>query len=306
MKFIFIRHGESENNALHDVLREDPNMNEAKTSELFYQTRKHDPQLTAKGVEQAQRVAARAVREFPEVESIWVSCLERALGTAAAVHAALPSTSVVVMTDIHEVGGSYRYCHDVAGYVPEPGTTEAQVASKYPTFTFNSSFPNGWYSGSGKESVEVAQERAAALIARAEAYALGKAMSVPSPSTGEGDTQPSHPPPPCAAVAIITHGDFFRVLFEVLIRSGRVAVSDDIQRRILLKKPPPSASGSTDTPPGVTDTWVQNTSVTRFHLAVDEPHVALVAPSSTNTTQPSQGLRWEVEMLADATHLATI
>jgi broad specificity phosphatase PhoE len=293
MDFIFVRHGESENNVLHEALRRTHGSPHGET--LFHQQRCHDPPLTPLGVAQAEAVAQRLRVEYPTMTEVWVSFLSRALGTAAAVHAALPHTRVLVMRDINECGGSYRYCHDKKGYVGEPGVSRRDVSSKYPTFMYyDTSTPTlddeGWYTGDDKEAPAASHGRAVSLIERVEAYVTQHT------TTSSQDPSPQHP-----LIGVVTHGDFFRVLLKELLESGRLVVDEETRQRIALGKEFKGTGAG-----AATDAWVKNTSVTHFTV---RPTLESLcdAPAQTNKTRRNAGaMDWCACVLADASHLDTL
>ncbi|CUG89021.1 histidine phosphatase-like, putative [Bodo saltans] len=316
MEFLFIRHGESHNNVLRETLREEhgrPN-----DEVLFRRQRLHDPALTQLGKTQVLAVAQRVQQEYPRMHELWVSFLSRALGTAAAVHAALPHTRVLVMTDINECGGSYRYCHDKQGFVTEPGVSRSQVTNEYPTFEFFTptqpeSDHDGWYSGSGKETHEQSHQRAVQLIARIEsAVAMqlqqhqggassdqrpGSASSSSSPGNTLGVTPTSDHlnDDQAPLVGVVTHGDFFRLFLSELLRTNRIANTDiDIVDRIRRGKDMGGA--------GASDAWVQNTAITRFQVKKKRD-----APENNNSDASSgdnaTAMEWHIALFADAAHL---
>jgi broad specificity phosphatase PhoE len=304
MDFVFIRHGESDNNVLREVLREEHGRPHDEA--LFRQRRKHDPALTALGKLQVRVVAQRVQQEYPNMSEVWVSFLSRALGTAAAVHEALPQTRVRVMSDINECGGSYRFCHDTQGLVPEPGTSRKEVLREHPTFTFfeptlEGSEHDGWYKGSGKETHEESHQRAVNLIARIEA-AVADHVAAPSSS-------PETAPP---LVGVITHGDFFRLFLSELLHSNRFADTndtDDIANSI--------RRGNTSKecgPVGASDAWVQNTAITRFSV---RPRSSSNSSSNCRTihaddhdrdaaSEASPRAEWRITLFADAQHLTQL
>jgi broad specificity phosphatase PhoE len=304
MDFVFIRHGESDNNVLREVLREEHGSPHDEV--LFRQQRNHDPALTALGQLQVRVVAQRVQREYPNMSEVWVSFLSRALGTAAAVHAALPQTRVKVMSDINECGGSYRFCHDTQALVPDPGISRMEVLREYPTFTFFEptqvgSEHEGWYKGSGKETHEDSHQRAMNLIARIEAAVADHHAAAPSSS-------PETAPP---LVGVITHGDFFRLFLSELLRTNRFAATneEDMTNRIRQKNTSKECG-----PVGASDAWVQNTAITRFSV---RPRNSSSSSScrtlhadnhDDHKTAPEASPRaeWHIALFADAEHLTQL
>lgn len=317
IEIYFVRHGESENNILHTKLREAiPVAAEAEVA--FHQQRHYDPPLTAAGREQAALVAKRIRREIPHTDEIWVSFLSRALDTALAMHQELPEATVRVMHDITEVGGSYHYSQELQKFVAHPGSTVRDVRLKYPLFTFYSPSRDGsecgdsstttptsdgsdeksdlieaflaydhvkdeskgWYHfGQGKEQHATAVKRAETLLRRLE----DRARHMSRPGGGR----------PPLTLAIVTHGDFFKIVMTVL--KHRVQDVDGFHaalERAHQTKAGAAASGRGSDDSLVkapTDTWIMNTSVTHLSLSVSGDVPAAV--------------HWSANYIGDASHL---
>ena len=186
MDLFLIRHGESTNNVLTDVSQ-----------------RVADPELTAKGRVQAERVAAYiaeglhlapAEREEdrPFFDRLYCSAMIRALHTAQAIEQAMESKSEIWVA-IHEMGGIYLDHGGERGTVGYPGLTRAEIAARFPTSVAPAEVgEDGWWDA-GMETDEQAQRRAmnvaADLLARA----------------GE-ETR----------VGLVTHGGFISLLLSAL------------------------------------------------------------------------------------------
>ena len=194
MDLFLIRHGESTNNVLTDVSQ-----------------RVADPELTAKGRVQAERVAAYlaeglhlapAEREEdrPFFDRLYCSAMIRALHTAQAIEQAMESKSEIWVA-IHEMGGIYLDHGGERGTVGYPGLTRAEIAARFPTSVAPAEVgEDGWWDA-GMETDEQAQRRAmnvaADLLARA----------------GE-ETR----------VGLVTHGGFISLLLSALDNQG---IDDD-------------------------------------------------------------------------------
>ena len=194
MDLFLIRHGESTNNVLTDVSQ-----------------RVADPELTAKGRVQAERVAAYlaeglhlapAEREEdrPFFDRLYCSAMIRALHTAQAIEQAMESKSEIWVA-IHEMGGIYLDHGGERGTVGYPGLTRAEIAARFPTSVASAEVgEDGWWDA-GMETDEQAQRRAmnvaADLLARA----------------GE-ETR----------VGLVTHGGFISLLLSALDNQG---IDDD-------------------------------------------------------------------------------
>ena len=186
MDLFLIRHGESANNALTDISQ-----------------RVADPELTAKGRVQAERVAAYiaeglhlapAEREEdrPFFDRLYCSAMIRALHTAQAIGQAMESAPEIWVAT-HEMGGIYLDHGGERGTVGYPGLTRAEIAARFPTSIPSAEVgEDGWWDA-GMETEEQAQRRAinvaADLLARA----------------GE-ETR----------VGLVTHGGFISLLLSAL------------------------------------------------------------------------------------------
>ena len=164
MDLFLIRHGESANNALTDISQ-----------------RVADPELTAKGRVQAERVAAYlaeglhlapAEREEdrPFFDRLYCSAMIRALHTAQAIGQAMESAPEIWVAT-HEMGGIYLDHGGERGTVGYPGLTRAKIAARFPTSIPSAEVgEDGWWDA-GMETEEQAQRRAinvaADLLARA-------------------------------------------------------------------------------------------------------------------------------------------
>ena len=186
MDLFLIRHGESANNALTDVSQ-----------------RVADPELTAKGREQAERVAAYlaeglhlapAEREEdrPFFDHLYCSAMIRTLHTAQAIGQAMESKSEIWVA-IHEMGGIFLDHGGERGVVGYPGLTRAEIAARFPTSIPSAEVgEDGWWDA-GKETDQQAQRRAMGVAADLRARA------------GE-ETR----------IGFVTHGGFMSLLLSAL------------------------------------------------------------------------------------------
>ena len=186
MDLFLIRHGESTNNVLTDVSQ-----------------RVADPELTAKGRVQAERVAAYlaeglhlapAEREEdrPFFDRLYCSAMIRALHTAQAIEQAMESKSEIWVA-IHEMGGIYLDHGGERGTVGYPGLTRAEIAARFPTSVAPAEVgEDGWWDA-GMETEQQAQRRATGVAADLLARA------------GE-ETR----------VGLVTHGGFISLLLSAL------------------------------------------------------------------------------------------
>ena len=165
MDLFLIRHGESTNNALTDTSQ-----------------RVADPELTATGQAQAERVAAYLAEGLhltpvertagrPFLDRLYCSAMIRALHTAQAIGRAMESAPEVWVS-IHEIGGMYLDHGGERGVVGYPGLTRAEIAARFPASVVPAEVgEDGWWN-EGLETSQQIQHRAistaAALLARVE------------------------------------------------------------------------------------------------------------------------------------------
>ena len=164
MDLFLIRHGESANNALIDVSQ-----------------RVADPELTAKGRVQAERVAAylaeglhlapaERTEDRPFFDRLYCSAMIRALHTAQAIGQAMKLKSEI-WVPIHEMGGIYLDHGGERGAVGYPGLTRAEIAARFPISVASAEVgEDGWWDA-GMETEEQAQHRAIGVAADLRARA---------------------------------------------------------------------------------------------------------------------------------------
>ena len=193
MDLFLIRHGESANNALTDISQ-----------------RVADPELTAKGRVQAERVAAYlaeglhlapAEREEdrPFFDRLYCSAMIRALHTAQAIGQAMESAPEIWVAT-HEMGGIYLDHGGERGTVGYPGLTRAEIAARFPTSIPSAEVgEDGWWDA-GMETEEQAQRRAINVAADLLVRAGEKTR-----------------------IGLVTHGGFMSLLLSAL---GNQAMDD--------------------------------------------------------------------------------
>lgn len=200
MQLYFIRHAQSENNAILE-------RNAYKSEE----GRHADPQITAIGLEQAKLLAEFLAKTNPEAEihgmdmqnrrgfgltHLYCSLMERSVqtGVVLAERLGLP---LVALTDLHELGGIYLE-ELVEGELREPilhGHTPDYFREHYPLLQFDEFPTEGWWHG-GREARELWLPRAQRLLT----YLFER--------HGETDDH----------VAVITHAGFYSRLFQLIFR----------------------------------------------------------------------------------------
>jgi 2,3-bisphosphoglycerate-dependent phosphoglycerate mutase len=151
MRLYFVRHGQSENNALYDATGKDDGRND-------------DPKLTMLGMEQACAVAQYlAGRSDPTdgerfgITHVYCSLMSRAIVTGTQISKAvgLPLTS---WKDWHECGGIYLQDKQTQKFLVRPGMTRDQIFMHSPEIQLESDVKaDGWWN----QPFETSDERAA-------------------------------------------------------------------------------------------------------------------------------------------------
>lgn len=147
MQFYFIRHGQSQNNALY-----------ARTGS--WKGRNHDPELTDIGRRQAEHLAQFLRRSDPTTDTndwdplntagfgithLYSSLMIRAAATGSIVAEAL-SLPLVAWNDLHEGGGLYLDDEENDGKVGQPGLTRLELVSRFPRLVLPDSLgESGWW-----------------------------------------------------------------------------------------------------------------------------------------------------------------
>ena len=213
-RIVFVRHAESTNNQLFVDL----DLDRAE----FDRRRHSDAPLTERGVEQVTLAGKRVAELYPEARLVKTSYFHRALRTAQAVATALkdaakdaagdestlfsgPGADVVVVRDLHEVGGHYHLDAASGKHVGTPGRTAAAVQEEFPGFRCRAedACDAGWWHGPTKESRSQANERALRVLALFRSMAAAAAA-------GKGH----------AIAVVITHGDFYRTFMDEALKIG--------------------------------------------------------------------------------------
>lgn len=192
MEVYLIRHGQSQNNVLESALPGSP---------AAQGSRHQDPELTAKGEHQAQRVAGFIAQgghlypddrqvERPMLDQLYCSPMIRALHTAQFIGRAL-GLRPEVWVDTHEMGGIYL--DQDGGKVGFPGQRRSQIQARFPEAQLPPQVTEeGWWEG-GFEDVHQAQGRA-----------IGVALQLRR-MRGRG-----------GRIGVVSHGDFLDGLLKAL------------------------------------------------------------------------------------------
>jgi 2,3-bisphosphoglycerate-dependent phosphoglycerate mutase len=200
MQLYFIRHAQSENNALY-----------ARTGSR--EGRSEDPELTEVGRKQAQLLARFLSRGDPSavtiahdpqnvagfgVTHIYCSLMVRAIATGAILAEAL-NLPLVGWEDIHEIGGVVAYDGEIGEAVGLPGRDRAYFETHYPTLVLPAAVgPDGWWNRSFEEHEERVLRAQRVLRDLVEQH---------------GDTDDR--------IALISHGGFYNYLLAAIIGCPR-------------------------------------------------------------------------------------
>jgi 2,3-bisphosphoglycerate-dependent phosphoglycerate mutase len=152
---LLIRHGESTNNVLW-----------AGDSATFLAARSDDPPLTARGVEQADLLAAHLRATGERVDRLVCSPMLRAIQTAQPLAAAL-GVPVEVWVEVHEHGGMYvGNPHTGEGFAARPGLSRGAIAELLPDALVPDAVGDeGWWRA-GAEEDDVFSARIGDALAR--------------------------------------------------------------------------------------------------------------------------------------------
>ena len=166
MQLYYIRHGQSNNNALASQTQSN-------------RGRHQDPELTETGEQQAQHLAAFLSRPLTPIETangdrqnvngfglthIYSSLMVRAVATATAIGEAL-GLPVQGMEDLHEEWGIYLRDPETGERVGLPGKGRAYFEECYPNFVIPEDMNNsGWWNRPA-EPVEARRPRAQRIVA---------------------------------------------------------------------------------------------------------------------------------------------
>lgn len=185
MRLYLIRHGQSANNALEDQ-----------------SLRHYDPELTALGEIQAQKLAdyISTSQDYPDTDAgygithIYCSAMTRAMQTAQPLAERL-GIQPQIWLDIHEIGGIFLAYPDGTSEA-FGGATRSQIAERFPGYIMPDGVTeDGWY------DVERGHEQPTEFLARAirVGYALRKRI--------ESNER----------IALVSHAAFLDALIKVLL-----------------------------------------------------------------------------------------
>ena len=202
LRVLLIRHGESQNNILHEV-----------SIEHYYKHRSGDPALTELGEAQALATAEYLTRNanvHPLVESIdevFISPCRRTLATAHPIVTAM-GIQPKVWTEIYEVGGVHER------NVGLPGMTRLEIQELYPTYELPSDVTdNGWYTHATNEVHDVAVSRIRKVASMLRSWAKECAAAAAADEHNNNNNRDR-------TIALVVHGDFINYLLQILLETG--------------------------------------------------------------------------------------
>jgi 2,3-bisphosphoglycerate-dependent phosphoglycerate mutase len=132
MQFYFIRHGQSENNALWECTD-------------YARVRIEDPGLTEVGRQQAEFVAQFLGRADSTLTHLYSSLMLRAVATGAIIAKRL-DLPLVAWEDLHERGGIYLEDEQTGEFIGQAGKNRAYFETHYPDFVLPDSLGEaGWW-----------------------------------------------------------------------------------------------------------------------------------------------------------------
>lgn len=213
LRVLFIRHGESVNNALSEV-----------SVEHYRANRMADPPLTPLGERQALAVAdhlsgAHCLPLLKGLNAVYVSPFLRTLQTASPLISALsaspdsPVKQALLWRDIFEVGGAF-HGHEAtpSGAVGTGGLSRGEIAERFKgAVKYCEDFhgkcaargvgDDGWYGGRTRETVAEARVRVARVAGTLRRMAEDEA------ATGNSRT-----------IALVVHGDFIDLILQSFLK----------------------------------------------------------------------------------------
>lgn len=165
----FIRHADSYNNGLYQIIRSElGDVSDDVLEKEEAKRREPDCGISSKGERQLELLKeyiSNGGWTFANKCRVFSSPMSRCLITASAIASALPGTQTVeVRRNLFETGGCFTYSHDEAtnSSVPIglPGATAAEIEAKYPHFHCEAGMENGWYNRHVMENDEEFDARA--------------------------------------------------------------------------------------------------------------------------------------------------
>lgn len=196
LEVFFVRHAQSENNALHETCQ---------SREEYMRRRSADPTLSSVGAAQAKALVGKLSREISPGSkvSVWTSPLTRTLLTIEPTARAF-GLNPIVDVELFETYGSFEEVDGVN--VVKPGKTRDAIAAEFPGYDVSRVNQDGWYAGHDFETLEECESRAARLIVRLRNEAL-RLQDAPSDECNQH------------AVVIVSHGNFLSEVMKGLLHS---------------------------------------------------------------------------------------
>ena len=189
MKFITIRHGETENNVLQN-----------QSQELYLKNRSKDPELAPDGPEKCKKIGEFLKNHNIRIDKFYSSLQKRGLKTMTYIgNAYNPKIPKEAIIDLYEYGGIYL---ENKSY---PGLTEKEIKEQFPDVILpKEDIKNGWYLKDHKETENEFRDRLKSVIN------MFKSMA----KNSEEDEN--------YTVCIISHRDFLNGFYSLLNSSNFV------------------------------------------------------------------------------------
>mmetsp|Transcript_10975 Transcript_10975/g.17881 ORF Transcript_10975/g.17881 Transcript_10975/m.17881 type:complete len:283 (-) Transcript_10975:316-1164(-) len=169
---VFVRHAESKNNCLYDLIREThgDTLSDAAFEAEVYKLHDADPVLSPKGETQAKHLldfinddGLSSVVSQKQDWQVYSSPMRRCLITSKSISDAL-DLDVLVHPRLFESDGCFEKCRDGNDTIGLPGMTASEVESAYPRYKCLSGMETGWYKLPKKESRRQFLERSQEIV----------------------------------------------------------------------------------------------------------------------------------------------
>lgn len=190
MRFISIRHGETQNNVLQN-----------QSQELYLKNRSEDTDLAPDGPEKCKKIGQFLKNNNIRIDKFYCSLQKRALKTMTYISNEYnPNIPKEAILELHEYGGIFL---DEKGY---PGLTDKEIKKQFPNVILpkDVDLSKGWYMKDHKETENEFRERLKSVINMFKTMAQNNEM-------GEDYT-----------VCFISHRDFLNGFYSLINNSNFV------------------------------------------------------------------------------------